>query len=390
MRRPTLLLASAWLLALATAWLLALAGPALAQDDDTDTPPATSAGTGGLVVRAISVGGEEVKLGSIPVGIDACVNDAEIRFEIDGVPDSHESIDVYLGESCNASSSRDLDASNRCTYVGNFKATSSSNQPLTLRATQLMGEDCAMKAEESTPKLWFLAVKDPGSSEDVMNLYKMIEDVRLDTRRPTAPTSVEGGSGEKQIPVEWKTSDSDLEGFVVLIDPAPTSGGGGGSGTSGGSSGSGGDDDEDGGTTNADSGTPAPSGGSTAANGECGSSVLTEGGSVGGLPSRIKRKEVNEATATGIDLGPSDIDGDIAAIAVVAVDEAGNESPLSALACVKVVPTESFWDRYSADEDAVEGGCPCAALGPAQLASAWPVGLALSLIALSARRRRRS
>jgi hypothetical protein len=388
MRRPTLFLASAWLLALATAWLLALAGPALAQDDDT--PPATSAGGGALTVRALSVGGEEVALGTIPVGIAACVNDAEIKFEIDGVPDSHESVDVYLGESCNATSSRDDDTSNRCTYVGNFKAGLSRGLSLTLRAKQLMGDDCETKAEESTPKLWFLAVKTPGSAEDVMNLYKMIEDLRLDTRRPSAPTSVKGGSGEKQIPVEWETSDSDLEGFMVLIDPDPTRGGGG-SGTSGGSSGTTGGVDEDGGVTSAaDSGTPAPSGGSTAANGECGSSVLTEGGSVSGLPSRIKRKEVNEATATGLDLGPSDIGGDVAAIAVVAVDEAGNESPLSALACVKVVPTESFWDRYSEDADAVEGGCPCAALGPAHLASAWPVALSLSLIALSARRRRRS
>jgi hypothetical protein len=108
------------------------------------------------------------------------------------------------------------------------------------------------------------------------------------------------------------------------------------------------------------------------------------------LPSYIKRKAVNEGTATGIDLGPGDIDGEFATIAVIAVDEAGNESPLSQLACVKVVPTESFWDRYQEDGDAVDAGCPCTAIGPAQLQSAWPVGLSLSLIALSARRRRRS
>ena len=376
MPRPILLFAGAW--------LLALAGPAFAADPDGTTPTNTST-AGGLTVRALSVGDEEVKLGTIPVGIEACNDNANIEFEIDGVPSDRESIDVYLGEGCN-STSRNDDTTNRCTYVGNFKAGLSKGLSLVLMAEQLMGEDCETEKED-TPKLWFLAVKTQAGSEDVGTNYGMLSTLRLDTRRPNAPTNVEGGTGEKQIPVEWDTSDSDLEGFVVLIDPQPSTGGGGAAGSAG-SSGAAGSGDEDGGMDAAPS--PAPSGGGNASSGECGSDVLTPGGSADGLPSRIRRKSVNEATATGLDLGPGDIDGDSAAIAVIAVDEAGNESTLSSLACVKVVPTESFWDRYQQDEAAVDGGCPCAALGPAQLESAWPVGLSLSLIALSTRRRRRS
>jgi len=372
---------------LAGAWLLALAGPAHAADPDDTTTPTNSSAIGGLMVNPIRVGDEEVALGTtIPVGLDACNTDAEIEFQIDGVPDERNSIDVYLGEGCNRTT-RDDDTTDRCEYIGNFPAGSSRGLIILLSASQLMGDNCAEEREDM-PKLWFLAVEAKQSGEDVMNFYGMIDRLLLDTRAPNAPTNVEGGSGEKQIPVEWDTSDSDLEGFVVLIDTQATSGGGGGAGTTGSSGSSGGDDVDDDGGMQAPA--PAPGDGGSASSGECGSSVLRSGASASGLPSYVRRKEVNEATATGVDLGPGDIDGEIAAIAVIAIDEAGNESPMSPLACVKVVPTESFWDRYQQDGDAVDAGCPCAALGPAQLQSAWPVGLSLSLIALSARRRRRS
>jgi hypothetical protein len=112
-----------------------------------------------------------------------------------------------------------------------------------------------------------------------------------------------------------------------------------------------------------------------------------------GVSSRIVRKKVGEPTATGVKLKPGDIgggDGSSAAIAVVAIDQAGNESLVSEIACVKVVPTEGFWDRYQSDPNAVDPGCPCTAMGPAQLESAWPIALSLALCGLSARRRRRS
>jgi hypothetical protein len=381
---------------LAGAWLLALAPPAFAQ---TDTDTTTTAGS--LVVRALSVGGEEVKLGDIPIGIAECKADADIVFEIDGVPEEN-TVDVYLGEACNQPTSRDSDTNSNCDYVGNFPSNDQTRGlRLTIKTTQLI-DDCD-EPKESTPKIWFLAVTDPGKNEDVDNFYgTLTEDrkVRLDTRAPSAPTMVEGGTGEKQIPVSWDAPGSDLEGFIVLIDQRPTDGGGSGGGGASGASGSGaggddGDDaDQDGGPAVAADGgqtaEPAPTGGGSSSDGECGSSVLTPNGSAANLGSGVKRKEVNEATATGIDLSPNDIGGEAATVAVVAVDEAGNESPISELVCVRVVPTESFWDRYQGEDDAVEGGCPCTALGPAQLGSAWPVALSLWFVARSARRRRRS
>lgn len=360
---------------------LAIAAPALAQTAGTGGSASTSS-VGGLTARALRVGGEDVDLGvTIKVGIEECNLDSNIDFELDGVPDG-KSIDVYLGESCNQTSARDTDGTGDCDYIGNFKSELTRQQPVTIKTSALLGSDCD-KETESMPKIWFLAVSTPKGSEDVKTLYTMLETLRLDTSAPAPPTGVKGGSGEKQIPVEWDASGSDLETFIVLIDPQATAGGGAsGSGASG--SGGGGAD-EDGGADDE----PATGGGASS-DGECRSSVLTPNGSIEGLPSSVRRKTINEATATGIDLSPNDIDGELAAVAVVAVDEAGNASRMSALACVKIVPTDGFWDRYQQEGDPVAGGCPCTAAGPAQLDTGWPVALALAFIARSARRRRRS
>jgi hypothetical protein len=110
--------------------------------------------------------------------------------------------------------------------------------------------------------------------------------------------------------------------------------------------------------------------------------VLTEGADPASLPSTLPQKRVNEPTASGVELTADDIDGESAAVAVVAVDEAGNQSPLSNIGCVKVVPTEGFWDRYQNQGGEGQAGCPCSALGTVHLHSAWPIALSLLLVRL--------
>jgi hypothetical protein len=187
-------------------------------------------------------------------------------------------------------------------------------------------------------------------------------DLETDADAPDAPTEVTGGSGENRIPVDWDTDSSDIDRFIVYIDNEPTEAPGGAAGTSA---------DVD--------------GGGAVTTGDCGSALLIAGTDADSLPSSVRQKQVNEPTASGVELTPDDIDGTSAAVAVVAIDEAGNSSPLSNVGCVKVVPTEGFWDRYEANGGQGQAGCPCSALGPAQLQSAWPVALSLLLL-----RRRRS
>jgi hypothetical protein len=150
----------------------------------------------------------------------------------------------------------------------------------------------------------------------------------------------------------------------------------------------------DGGTTATllDGGTAAVPG---TTNSECPSRFLISGANPGTLPSSIHEKSINKPTATELDITPGDISSSTnpiknAAIAVVAVDLAQNESPLSVVACVHVAPTTSFWDRYREQGGTAATGCPCSAMGPAQVADAWPVGFAVIMLGLSSHRRRRS
>ena len=252
---------------------------------------------------------------------------------------------------------------------------------------------------EAKPKIWFLAVDTPDSAEDVGNQYGVVQNVGLDTRAPAAPTNVTGGEGQHQIPVTWDSSETNLKGFKVYIDPNPGMAGS----VNTGASGSGAPGEEDGGGTvftpvTTDGGTSTTGDGGVvqgATNANCPSSFLVSGASPSDLPSSIHEKTINKPTATEIDLSPTDIDTSSAtikdaAIAVVAVDLAENESPLSVVACVHVAPTTAFWDRYKMEGGEAKGGCPCSAMGPAQIESAWPVGLAVLMLGLSSHRRRRS
>jgi hypothetical protein len=107
------------------------------------------------------------------------------------------------------------------------------------------------------------------------------------------------------------------------------------------------------------------------------------------LPTELGGKKltgkVSSATINGDDLGSK-----LAAVGVIAVDLAGNASPVSNIACVKVVPTTGFWDKYKANGGKAESGCACSLPGaPIDVAAGWPVGLVLGGLALRGVRARR-
>jgi hypothetical protein len=346
-----------WIAPALGAWLLSTS-LASAQDAGTNS-------TGAILVTPISIGAEDVNdLGEIKLGLDNCERNDIVVFELDDVPADKSTIAIYTGTDCNETDRNDEDV-NRCEFVA-MPPTDEQIRDLRIeiRARDLVG-DCS-SGLDSMPTIWFLAVDDPNAAEDVGKNYGAYAELNIDLNAPDAPGKVVGGAGENQIPIEWDADESDIDHFIVYIDSEPTEGGGAGEG---------GDDEDGGGSANT---------------GDCGSSVLLPDTDADDLPESIRRKTVDEPTATGVELRPGDIDGTIAAVAVVAVDDAGNQSPLSNTGCVKVVPTESFWDRYEANGGEAHAGCPCSALGPTHAQSAWPVALSLLVLARGARRRRPS
>ena len=172
--------------------------------------------------------------------------------------------------------------------------------------------------------------------------------INVDGDPPDAPTGVTGGSGESLIRVSWKTTERDLQEFIVYIDNAPTTGGA----------------------------APCPRyrrrrhqhRRRRRQQQQPGRHVRLELADLGRLASgpaeqhprnaRSKRRPPPASTSC-----PTTSAATARRSPSSTVDKAGNRSPLSNLACVAVVPTESFWDRYKANGGQAEGGCACRTSG---------------------------
>jgi hypothetical protein len=344
-----------WLLLAA---LLACPSLALAQDDE-DEDGEDNGSEGDIALTVISIGGREISSPSTEyfASITDCTADRDLVVELDGVDADKATIDIYVGTDC-AATDRNDSTERRCTFVDSFaKMERTDDIKVPVPIADLV--DSCDEAGAEKPTLWFLAVNDSESAEDVGQEYATVQ-ITIDTDPPGAPTSVKGGSGENEIPVSWKVGEK-VESFIVYVD----------SGDSGSVS------DDDAGTSTGDAG----------AEEQCGTGKLRAGAS-GEDVFGVKVVNVRSATATGVRLGPNDIDGSVAAVAVVAIDEAGNRSALSSVACVRVVPTYGYRDIYEMENGAIQQGCPCTAAGPAQLQTAWPIALALGFVAYRARRRR--
>lgn len=337
---------------------LALSATALAQGE---TP---TENTGSIIPDLDSIEGKDTDtLGLIYLGIADCERNAEIVINLPSVPDK-QSLDIYKGEGCNATT-RDTEDESNCTFIENVELNSTRDVKIMLNTSQLVS-NCG-DGTSSAPKLWFIAVDSSAVNEDVGTDYGFIP-INIDTSAPDAPTRVSAGSGENTIPVSWSIGDEEVDHFYIYVD----------SGTGGASDASIASD------SSADDGGSSTGGSSSS----CGSGRLVEGAIGDDLPSTLRLSASLGATETDYDLNPDQVGGETAAVAVVAVDRAGNQSPLSEVVCVTIVPTDGFLDLYEMEAGhPIEQGCPCSAIGPAQAQAAWPIVLALGWVA---RRRRRS
>jgi hypothetical protein len=359
-------------------------GFAQSGDGDGDGDSNSGSSDGNINPRIVSINGvSQDTLGDIFINLENCVDKVDMQLEVDGLPGDKDVLDIYVGTgtNCTSTEARDGDGEADCRKLDDPYNIEGLTQdvPITLQVTDIIraafnnSEDCSERS--SKPTLWFLAVDNSGGTDAVTaNQYGTIE-LNIDTDPPDAPTGVKGGRGENEIPVSWSVGSNKVDSFEIYVDsgngmapmrdgsveptPEPT--------------------DEDGGSDD------------EAAVGEtndmCGTGALRSGASADDVPS-LRKKPVGSATATETTLSSSLIEGDAAAVAVVALDAAGNRSGLSEVACVFVVPTRGIKDLYEEKYGEMPQGCPCSAAGPAQVEGALPIGLALAFIAF--RRRRRS
>jgi len=360
-----------------SAALIALPSPGAAQDDDGTTGTNNNS-SGGVSIKILSIGGENQNtVGDVWIGLDACQNNAEVEFRLDNVPD-REVFDIYVGSACNTTAARDQEGDDCELVRPGVEITVTQDLRIRIGAGDIIEaadenvEGCG--SASSKPNLWFLAVDNSGTSEavDSDDYGRLV--LNVDTDPPDAPTRIRGGRGENEIPVTWSNGSEEVDSFEIYVD----SGEGTGEPPSDASVPP--SDPDAGG----DAGTQAGSG---QTNSECGTGALREGATADSVSGYFATSE-GSPTATSTELSSANIEGRVAAVAVVAIDEAGNKSTLSEVACVYVVPTTGLKDLVEQNNGEYPQGCPCAATGPAQLDAAWPIGLALT--ALAYRRRKRS
>lgn len=296
-------------------------------------PGAASAQTTTFSAALRNIEGRNDTRLTTPLNIRECTEDVEITVRLSAIPTAAV-LDVYYGVDCQISTNRlSTSTTKQCEPVTSVAITNAGGfQDVTFNISNLK---CT---ETSTRKLFFLPVASEGAGGDITNGVTL--DVMIDATAPSAPTSVEGGEGESAIPVSWMFTGTDVNEFIVYWD----------------------DDD----TT-------------------CASMKLMAGDEdledLG-----LRSKTVNQSTRDTLLSNAVDV-GQSATVGIVAVDLAGNASPLSATACITGVPTTGWLDLHEAQGGKTGNTCSVAVMNRAHGSMFVLWAMLMAVLGLRATRR---
>ena len=194
-----------------------------------------------------------------------------------------------------------------CRHVDGITITTSPAD-IEIAAATLFGDACEGSTEQ-TFRFWFLLSDSEQNRTDTMLPFGAL-DATVDLAPPAAPTDVVTTPGDANIQVSWTNPSGAtlLRGAAVYVDTAGCA-----------------------------DGTPS-------------SSVLMAG--VAPPPRGARRIEREGQAITSAQLSGAELGlelGEFAAVAVVLIDRAHNESVLSEVACVQRVQVSGFWDAYCAE-----------------------------------------
>ncbi len=391
----------------AAATLVALvagpAGRAVAQSE---------CGTGGSLRMCVETvdgrdgSANEFNLFNVPVSAAECDANVEVQFTIERIPTDRSVLDFWrsTGTACNETSARTDATMEGCDHLA-LSADLDIRGPekvLRIPVQQLVG--CAPETT-STFTVFVLAANAAMTTEDVGTAWTSMQ-VKLDTRAPSAPGSLQAFSGEWAPSVSWVSSEEGLREHRIYVNTAGCGGDSPDGGAADGGSGDGGAGSPDAGPQdggNGDGGAGSPDAGPQdggSGDGGAGSpdAGAQDGGAGGGgtasplpagcsrlpgaptAPAGYRLVACVSGTATSHTLDPEALGvpvGTSFGVAVTAVDQARNESD-PALTCVARVETLGFCE--------LRGGCPqdcsCSAPGaarPSPLAVAFAALLGLLL-----------
>lgn len=305
------------------------------------------------------------------INYDDCVQDDAFSWNVTLSGFSGSVLEVWVGQGEDCTNS-EVRSDGRCWKV--FSKTSpTSSETVTIPVRDVVaknGPGAGTQADcESTDfaggidvAVYFMLI-----AGDTVNTSTTLQTatglvMRVDLQGPSAPGGVSAGIGENRLVVKWDPSEEDdVAGYRVYCDPPPGStasapasqpmAADGGSDASaagaGGASGAGGltslDAGADGSAGAAGSaGTAgAGTGGTGTGNAACPSALVS-----GARPDNKYRCGSTDSPFSDSATASSLINGTTYAVAVAAVDTAGNSGPLSAVACGTPQEVDDFFELY--------------------------------------------
>lgn len=298
--------------------------------------------------------------GAEPIGAAECAGTAadgvRLRLSNFELPGSGSIVvDIWrgaTGAACQTPSNRMATTTTdpTCQHVDGITITTSPAD-IEIPAATLFGDACEGTTEQ-TFRFWFLLSNSEQNRSDTGLPFGAL-DATVDLAAPGAPTDVNSVPGDATIQVSWTNPSGAtlLRGAAIYVDTAGCA-----------------------------DGTPS-------------SSVLVAGEPPPASGARRIEREgqaITSANLSGADLGLEI--GEFAAVGVVLVDRAHNESVLSEIVCVQRVQVSGFWDAYCSehgmDVDTCADTYGCAVTSPGARTGSAAVLWILAIAAVGATMRR--
>lgn len=146
-----------------------------------------------------------------------CDTNAEITFRFDGIDTTRTNLYLYQGASCDDVMIRNTTTDERCSELaGPFMTEMRRQVDLTIGVEQLV--PCGAGGG-GTITVWVLAVNNTMSDEVSGAGQKATFDVAYDFEGPAAPPGFDASGGETSITVEWEAGSDQVTRYEVYVDP---------------------------------------------------------------------------------------------------------------------------------------------------------------------------
>ena len=290
----------------ALAWLAAV--PAAAQEITTSV----TALTGRTVVDLTALS----TVSRSPLTRAECTSGAQISFEFTNIDEMRSQLHFYYGSMCDDSTVRNDLTDMSCTDLElEYSIGMRTQVDQTIPVSSLI--DCT-STSSGTRTIWVLALDEPTSDVSMAGQQDSFP-LAFDFAGPRAPANFTARDGETSATLTWDGSSDEITSYEIylVVDGCDASG-----------------------------------------------AVTTTLLSDPDNPDASALVDTAEGSVTTATVTLSGTTGSQHAVAIRAIDQAGNAGPLSTVLCVEQIDVQTFWEAYCLEHpDCESAGCSATPVG---------------------------